>query len=109
LRDLYQDTIHSDSLPCDAVLDPGDMATLHKSPRKTTPVPRPYRFGDIIHMGIVFGPEVALGNTHYGLLFFDRFSRMTYIYPLQNLITDIKKQLDAFFCTHWLSSQKTCI
>jgi hypothetical protein len=79
------------------VLDSGDMATLHKSPRNTTPVPQPYRFGDIIHMDIVFGPEVALGNTHYGLLFVDHFSRMTYIYPLQNLITDIKKQLDACF------------
>jgi hypothetical protein len=39
------------------VLDPGDIATLHKSPRNTTPVPRPYHFGDNIHMEIVFGPE----------------------------------------------------
>ncbi len=57
MRDLYQDTIRLNTLPCDAVLDPGDIATLHKSPRNTTPVPRPYHFGDNIHMEIVFGPE----------------------------------------------------
>jgi hypothetical protein len=50
-----------------------------------------------MHMDIVFGPEVAIGNIHFGLLFTDRFSRMTYIYPLQNLTTDIPKQLEAFF------------
>lgn len=104
-RDLYQDTIIMDSLPCDAVLDPGDLATLHKSPRNTSPAPRPSQFGDTIHMDIVFGPAVALGDTHYGLIFVDRFSRMTYLYPLQNLTTDIKKQLDAFFCTSWFSSK----
>jgi len=48
-------------------------------------------------MDIVFGPEVALTNTHYGLIFTDRYSQMTYMYPLQNLTTDIIKQLDCFF------------
>jgi len=48
-------------------------------------------------MDIVFGPEVALGNIHYGLMFTDRYSRMCYIYPLQNLTTDIPKQIKAFF------------
>jgi hypothetical protein len=81
----------------DAVLDKGDFATLRKTPRNTTPVPRPLSFGDVVHMDIVFGPEVALANVHYGLLFTDRFSHMTYLYPLQNLTSDIIKQLDAFF------------
>ncbi len=48
-------------------------------------------------MDIVFGPEVSIGNIHYGLLFSDRYSRMTYIYPLQNLTSDIPKQMSAFF------------
>jgi hypothetical protein len=48
-------------------------------------------------MDIVFGPDIAIGNVHYGLLFTDRFSRMTYIYPLQNLTSDIKKQFESFF------------
>jgi hypothetical protein len=50
-----------------------------------------------MNMDIVFGPEVALGNIHYGLMFTDRYSRMCYIYPLQNLTTDIPKQIQAFF------------
>jgi hypothetical protein len=97
LSTLYKDTVHLDSTPVDAVLDKGDFATLRKTPRNTTPVPRPLSFGDVVHMDIVFGPEVALANVHYGLLFTDRFSHMTYLYPLQNLTSDIIKQLDAFF------------
>jgi hypothetical protein len=45
----------------------------------------------------VFGPKIALGNIRYGLLFTDRFSWMTCIYPLQNLTMDIPRQLNAFF------------
>ncbi len=48
-------------------------------------------------MDIVFGPEISLGNVHYGLLFTDCYSRMTYIYPLQNLTSDIQRQMEAFF------------
>jgi hypothetical protein len=78
-------------------LDEGDLSTIQKSSRNTTPVLRPAFFGDIIHMDIVFGPDVSIGNIHYGLLFTDRFSRMTYLYPLQNLTTDIRKQMESFF------------
>jgi hypothetical protein len=75
----------------------GDLATVKKSARSTTPVSRPECFGDVIHMDIVFGTDVSIGNILYGLLFTDRHSRMTYVYHLQNLSSDIKKQLDAFF------------
>ena len=61
--------------PPDATLDIGEFSTIRKSPRNTNPVARPQAFGDVIHMDIVFGPEVAIGNVHYGLLFTDRFSR----------------------------------
>jgi hypothetical protein len=70
---------------------------MKKKDRNTTPVPRSLQFADIMHMDIVFGPDIAIGNVHYGLLFTDRFSRMTYLYPLQNLTSDIKKQMEAFF------------
>jgi len=72
LKELYCDNLHIDS-------------------------PRSSFFGQVMHMDIVFGPEVSLGIIHFGLLFTDRFSRMTYIYPLCNLTTDIPKQLEAFF------------
>jgi len=55
---------------------------MHKKPRSTTPIPCSSYFGEVMHMDIVFGPEVAIGNVHFGLLFIDRFSRMTHIYPL---------------------------
>jgi cellulose synthase/poly-beta-1,6-N-acetylglucosamine synthase-like glycosyltransferase len=57
---------------------------------------------------VVFGPEVSLGIVHYGLLFTDRYSRITYIYPLQNLTTDIIKQMAAFFA-HLGTSPKCLI
>jgi len=94
---LYQDTISFDTLPSDAVLDHGDFATLRKSARNTTLIPRPQCFGDVVHMDIVIRPDVSLGNIHYGLLFTDRYSCMTYLYPLQNLTSDIIKQLESFF------------
>jgi hypothetical protein len=97
LGSLYADTVKLDHLPQDAILDSGDFANLKKSPRYTTPVPRPSRFAEVIHMDIVFGPDIAIGNVHYDLLFTDRYSRMTYLYPLQNLTSDIRRQLDAFF------------
>jgi hypothetical protein len=97
LLDLYYANIRLDSTPADAVLDSGDLAMLHKKARNTTPVPRSSYFGQVMHMDIVFGPEVAIGNIHYGLLFTDRHSRMSYVYPLHNLTTDIPKQLEAFF------------
>jgi hypothetical protein len=97
LPDLYEDTIKLDHLPPDAILDQRDMATLQKTARNTTPVPRSSSFGDVIHCDIVFGPEVAIGNVHYGLLFTDCYSRMNYMYPLQNLTSDIKKQFETFF------------
>lgn len=86
-----------DKLPPDAVLDMGDFETIPKTSRNTTPAPRPSNFGDVVHMDIVFGPDIAVGNIHYRLLFCDRFSRMTYIYPLKNLTSDIITQLEAFF------------
>jgi hypothetical protein len=97
LPNLYSDTIRLASLPADAILDSGDLSTIRKSARNTTPVPQSTYFGEVMHVDIVFGPEVSVGNIHYGLLFTDRYSRMTYLYPLQNLQTDIQKQMETFF------------
>ena len=94
---MYQPTISIDKTTPDAVLDPGYFAMLRKNYRSTTPVPRPSGFGEIIHVDIVFGPGISVGNIHYGLICVDRYSRMTYIYPLKNLTSDIQKQLELFF------------
>jgi len=97
LKQLYQPTFSLDSTPADAVLDQGCFATIRKKDRNTVPVPRPHQFGEVVHLDIVFGPEISIGNIHYGLLCVDRYSRMSYVYPLQNLTGDIQKQLECFF------------
>ena len=94
---LYSDNVVFDNTPPDAFIDAGELATMRKKDRNTIPVTRPLHFADVFHMDIVFGPEISIGNIHYGLLFTDRFSRMTYLYPLQNLTTDIKKKMETFF------------
>jgi hypothetical protein len=94
---LYKNNVKLDSTPADAILDSSNLATMKKKDCNTTPVSRPLQFAYIMHMDIVFGPDIAIGNVHYGLLFTDRFSRMTYLYPLKNLTSDIKKQMEAFF------------
>jgi hypothetical protein len=49
---LYQDTVALDS----------DLSTIWKTPKNTTPVPRPPVFDDVMHMDIMFGPDISLGN-----------------------------------------------
>jgi hypothetical protein len=91
LKDLYQDIILLDSFPADAILDVGDLATIKKLHCTTTPVTCPSSFAEVIHMDIVFGPFIFGDDVHYGLFFIDHFSRMIYIYPLQNLRQYSKK------------------
>ena len=94
---LYLPSVTLDNTPADAVMDTGHFANMKKKARNTTPVPRLSRFAETIHMDIVFGLEISVGNIHYGLLFPDHFSRMSYMYSLRNLTSDIPKQLQAFF------------
>lgn len=95
LQNLYQDTVFLYKPPADAVLDAGDLVTIKKTPGNTTPVPRPSSFGDVIHMDC-FWPGYFYWYILYGLLFTACFSRMTYIYPLQNLMSDIHQQTIGF-------------
>jgi hypothetical protein len=94
---LCQSTVKLNNTPPGTILDSGAIATLRKKARNTTPIPRPSHFADVLHMDIIFGPDIAIGDIHYGLLFMDRYSRMTYLYPLHNLTSDIPRQLEAFF------------
>jgi hypothetical protein len=58
---LYKNNVKLDSTPADAVLDSGNLATMKKKDHNTTPVSRPLQFADIMHMDIVFGPDIAMG------------------------------------------------
>jgi hypothetical protein len=66
--------VHLDLIPAAAVLDLGD----------TKSVPRPQHFGEVIHVDIVFGSKVSIGNIPYGIFFTDPFSCMAYLYQLQD-------------------------
>ena len=68
---LYQSTIRLDQTLADAVFDSGSLATVKKKDRNTKPVPRSTKFADVVHLDIVFGPEVSVGNVHYGLICVD--------------------------------------
>ena len=70
---------------------------IKKTVCNTHPAFHPSSVGEVMDMDIIFGPEVSIRNIRYGLLFTDRFSRITYLYPLHNLTTDIPKQIEAFF------------
>jgi hypothetical protein len=73
------------------------FAMIRKKARNMTPVSHPSQFADVMHMDMIFGQEIAIGNVHYGLLFTDCYSRMTCMYPLHNLTMDIPRQHEAFF------------
>ncbi len=47
---LYQPSIKLGNTPADVVLDPGNLATMKKTPQSTTPVVHPSYFADVIHM-----------------------------------------------------------
>lgn len=59
---LYQSTVKLDHTPADAILDSGHFANMKKKNRNTSPIPRSSYFGETIHVDIVFGPEVSVGN-----------------------------------------------
>jgi hypothetical protein len=94
---LYQPTLSLDQTPADAILDPFFFASLKRKDHNTKPVPHPCHFSDVVHLDIVFGPDIAIGYIHYGLLCIDHYSLMSYLYPLQNLAGDIQKRLEFFF------------
>eukprot|EP00957_Ditylum_brightwellii_P140591 10710722-Ditylum_brightwellii.AAC.1 len=61
------------------------MATLPKSDRNTSPIPRPKHFGNIFHYNIVYGTGTAIGGYCYTLWLVDRKTRLILEYPLKSL------------------------
>eukprot|EP00957_Ditylum_brightwellii_P040256 3046289-Ditylum_brightwellii.AAC.1 len=54
MQTVSQPTLHITDTGKDPVRDPGEMATLPKSNRNTSPIPRTKHFGDIFHYNIVY-------------------------------------------------------
>jgi len=47
------------------------------------PVEIPSNFGDVMHVGIVWGCNTRIGGAKYALFVVDRASRYTYIFKLK--------------------------
>ena len=54
------------------IIDLGEVATIDRSKRNTTPLTLPIRFGDIIHCDILYGSNTAIKGFRYALFLIDK-------------------------------------
>ena len=81
----------------DPIKSRGEVATMNKKRRNTTPVPRPDAFGDVFHYDIGYGAGTAIGGIRYALFLVDRKTRYKFVYPLSDLQGQtIKSQIQIF-------------
>jgi hypothetical protein len=78
-------TIEIQDLGRDPFLSRGEVATLPKSRRNTSPIPRPDVFGSIIHYDIGYGAGMSIGGNTHVLFLVDRATRKKFIYGLKSL------------------------
>ena len=97
VKQVAQPTVKINDLGRDPMRYPGDMATMPKQRRNTTPLQRPERFGDVVHFDILYGSGTSIGGYRYALWFVDiRFKHIEQ-YPLNYLSSDeILKALPLF-------------
>ena len=88
MKQFSQPTLKINDLGRDPMRDTGEMATISKQFRNTTPLQRPERFGDVFHFDIVYGSRTAIGGYRYALWFVDRRSKHIEQYPLKSLAYD---------------------
>jgi deoxyuridine 5''-triphosphate nucleotidohydrolase (dut) len=85
LKEHAAPTIDIHDLGRDPFLSRGEVATLPKSRRNTSPVPRPDVYGSIIHYDIGFGSGMSIGGYTHVLFLVDRATRKKFIYGLKSL------------------------
>ena len=68
--------------------DPGDMATIPEKCRNTKPLKLPDRFGEVLHLDIIYGSGTAIGGYRYSLWFVYRRSKYIEQYPHKYLESD---------------------
>ena len=89
IRETSQNNFSISTSDQEPILDLGSKATIDKSKRNTTPVTMPSRFGEAVHMDILYGSATAHGQVKYALYMIDRATRYKSIYPMQDLTKDI--------------------
>jgi len=78
-------TIDVQDIGRDPFLSRGEVATLPKSRRNTSPVPSPDTYGSVIHYDIGFGSGMSIGGYTHVLFLVDRTTRKKFIYGLKSL------------------------
>ena len=84
------------TLDKEPILDLGDVTTIDKSKRNTSPLPLPKHLGDVVHMDIIFGSNTAINGVKYSLFIVDRATRFKFLYPLKSLKDDILQAIQQF-------------
>ena len=85
MKQVAQPTLKINDISQDPMRDPGEMNTMPKQRRNTTPLQQPERFGDVVHFDIVYGFGTAICGYRYTLWFADRRSKHIEQYPLKYL------------------------
>ena len=88
MKQFAQPTLKINDFGQDPMQDPGEMSTMPKKRRKTTPLQQPERFGDVVHFDILYGYRTAIGGYQYTLWFVVRRSKYIEQYPLKSLESD---------------------
>ena len=84
------------TLDKEPILDLGEISTIDKSKRNTTPLDLPRNLGDVVHMNILFGSNTSLNGVKYALFIVNKATRFKFIYPLKCLKNDILFAIQKF-------------
>jgi len=88
--------LHISTSDKEPITDLGEVTTINKPKRNTTPLDLPERFGDMIHMDILFGSGTSVGGYRYALFLVDRATRNKFVYPMRSLKNDILDTIKTF-------------
>jgi len=98
LNELKQTTqnLHISTTDSEPIIDLGEVSTINKPKRNTTPLNLPEQFGDLIHMDILFGSGTSIGGYRYALFLVDRATRQKFVYPMRSLKNDLLSTIKTF-------------
>ena len=67
------------------IIDLGEVATIDKSKRNTTPLTLPLSFGEVVHCDILYGSNIAIKGFRYALFLIDKATCFKFVYGLKTL------------------------
>ena len=97
IQETSQPNFSLSSSDQEPIMDLGITSTIDKSKRNTTPLTLPTKFGDAVHIDILYGSATAHGQIKYELYLIDRATRYKAIYPIKDLSQDILPAIQQYF------------